>query len=204
MGNDVHSIGYNAFAECDSLTDVRFSPELKSIDGNAFDGCTSLETIELPSKVTVINGGAFRRCPIQSIKLSDSVKKIGFQAFGETKVLSIVIPVGVNEVGWLGIPNLESLSVEEGNLYFDSRDNCNAIINTSNNTLVMGCKNTVIPTSVESIDRFAFSGSSIEQITIPETVLSIGNYAFDNCANLKTITFEGSKIEGEFNFSSCI
>ena len=202
---------------CTSLESITLPNTVNGISESAFEGCTSLSVVELPSKVSVIKSSAFRHCPIQSIVLPDSIRQIGFQSFEDTQISSLVIPAGVNEVECSGIPNLESITVEEGNPYFDSRDNCNAIINTSQNKLVMGCKNTIIPSSVESIDRFAFNGTSLKQITIPETVLRIGNYAFektslkqitipetvqsvgdstfDDCAELETITFEGGKIE---------
>lgn len=76
-------------------------------------------------------------------------------------------------------PNLTNISVENGNTVYDSRDNCNAIIKTATNTLVVGCKNTVIPNSITSIGRNAFDGcTELTSIEIPNSVTSIGIYAF--------------------------
>ncbi len=78
--------------------------------------------------------------------------------------------------------------VDKENTVYDSRDNCNAIIKTSTNSLIAGCKNTVIPNSVTSIGGGAFENcSSLTSITIPNSVTSIGWYAFCNCSNLQTV-----------------
>ena len=74
---------------------------------------------------------------------------------------------------------LTSITVEKGNTKYDSRDNCNAIIETNTNKLIAGCKNTTIPNSVTSIGGFAFEGcSGLTSITIPNSVTSIGERAF--------------------------
>ena len=79
--------------------------------------------------------------------------------------------------------------VDDDNSVYDSRDNCNAIIKTDTNTLMFGCKNTIIPDSVTSIDDRAFAGcTGLTNITIPDSVTSIGYYAFRVCSNLISIT----------------
>ena len=83
--------------------------------------------------------------------------------------------------------------VEEGNTTYDSRDNCNAIIETATNTLFIGCGNSTIPNSVTSIGNSAFYNcSSLTSITIPNSVTSIGNLAFRNCSSLDTIYLEAT------------
>lgn len=104
---------------------------------------------------------------------------------------------------------LNSIIVESGNTTYDSRNNCNAIIEKSTNTLITGCKNTTIPNSVTSIGDYAFAGcSGLTTLTIPNSVTSIGNYAFATCKKLEEVkcfaenvpetatnTFEYSPIE---------
>ena len=83
---------------------------------------------------------------------------------------------------------MESIVVEDGNPVFDSRDNCNAIIETETNTLLAGCKSTVIPNSVTTIARAAIAYSSgLTSIVIPNSVTSIGQYAFDGCTGLTSV-----------------
>lgn len=98
-----------------------------------------------------------------------------------------------------------SISVESENLYYDSRNDCNAIIEKSSNTLLFGCRNTRIPNSVTSIRNYAFSGcSDLTSVTIPNSMISIDNYAFGGCSGLASVV---SKIEnpveiGNYVFSS--
>ena len=122
---------------------------------------------------------------------------IGTDAFSNCVELSeITIPWGISEIGigaFSKCPNLTSIVVEEGNEVFDSRNNCNAIIKTSTNTLAQGCKTTIIPNSVTSIGLCAFdSCTGLTSITIPNSVTSIGFCAFANCTGLTSITIPNS------------
>ena len=104
-----------------------------------------------------------------------------------------------------GCSSLTSIIVATGNTIYDSRNGCNAIIETSSNTLILGCSATVIPESVTSIGDYAFRGcSSLTAINIPESVTSIGKSAFSDCENLTAITLPESVTSiGRFAFSDC-
>ena len=101
--------------------------------------------------------------------------------------------------------SLTTIVVAEENEVYDSRNGCNAIVETSSNTLILGCSTTIIPEGVTSIGSSAFSGcSSLTSITIPEGVTSIGDRAFYNCSSLTSITIpEGVTSIGDFAFSDC-
>ena len=88
---------------------------------------------------------------------------------------------------------------------YDSRENCNAIIETASNTLNIGCKNTMIPNSVTTIGSYAFANcSSLSSITIPNSVTSIGNNAFKGCIGLASIEIPNSVKEIEYKvFNNC-
>lgn len=95
--------------------------------------------------------------------------------------------------------------VEPGNIIYDSRNNCNAIIEKSTNTLIKGCQNTIIPDSVSSIADCAFYGCyGLTSITIPNSVISIGDYAFYGCYGLTSITMPNSVTSiGDCAFCGC-
>ena len=121
-----------------------------------------------------------------------SVTSIGERAFyGCTGLTSITIPNSITSIGYWAFYNcygLTSITVAAGNTKYDSRENCNAIIETATNTLIAGCQNTTIPNSVTSIGDYAFFDcSGLKSITIPNSVTSIEYHAFYRCTRLKTV-----------------
>ena len=215
---------FSGNGEMDSI-DVRYNEEPKwgkditkvviqngvtSIGSYAFSGCSRLTSITIPNSVTSIGSNAFSGCSsLTNIPIPDSVTRIGEQAFTECSSLtSIEIPANAKIVcGFLfsGCSNLASIKVDERNSFYDSRDNCNAIIHTERNALIAGCKNTEIPDNVSTIDGYAFSEcNGLTNITIPGSVTSIGVNAFYNCNNLTSVTIPDSVTGIEVNaFDKC-
>lgn len=129
--------------------------------------------------------------------IPNSVTSIGVYTFGGCNAFtSITIPESVSSIeayAFANCPNITNIVVEQGNPYYNSGNGSNAIIETSTNTLITGCMNTVIPNTVTSIGNGAFRGcTGLTSIEIPETVISIGNSAFAWCYGLTDINIPNS------------
>ncbi len=185
--NSVASIEAWAFSSSSGLTSINIPNSVTSIGGSAFYGCSGLTSINIPNSVTSIGNDTFYDCSgLTSIDIPNSVTSIGSWAF-------------------YGCSGLTSITVESGNMVYDSRDNCNAIIETGTNTILYGCQNSVIPNTVFYIDGWAFYGcSGLTSINIPNSVISIGQCAFSGCTGLTSIDIPNSVTSiGSSAFSGC-
>ena len=142
-------------------------------------------------------------------KVDYSVTSIAEEAFMYCAGLtSITLPKSVTSIGHLalyGCTGLTGIVVDAENPVYDSRDNCNAIIETASGKLIQGCKGTVIPNGVTSIGQYAFAiCTGLTSIDIPNSVVSIGYYAFSGCTGLTTIEFPNSVASIEAHaFTGC-
>ena len=208
IGNSVTSIGSSAFANCVGLTAITIPESVMSIGNYAFRSCSSLTSIQVASGNTVYDSRDNCNAIIetatntlltgcQNTTIPNTVTSIGSYAFANCVGLTaITIPESVMSIGYGAFERcsgLTSIQVASGNTVYDSRNNCNAIIESATNTLMAGCQNTIIPESVTSIGDGAFYGcSGLTSITIPNSVTSIGGSAFYNCSGLTSVTIPNS------------
>ena len=148
--------------------------------------CSNLPSVTLTNGVKIIKQYAFNWSSLDSVYFPESVIKIEGGAFA-------------------GCSQLSRLVMDASNPVFDSRDNCNAIVRTATNTLFMGCKESIIPSSVTHIGDSAFYGcSGLNSIDIPSSVTSIGKYAFAGCSSLSSIDISNAVISiGNWTFANC-
>lgn len=199
----VTTVGGGLFYYCDALTSVQVddaNPVLESpensnaiIERNSKTLLAGCPTTVIPDDVTAIGDLAFYHVHgLSNLKLPQGLRSIGFAGlFGLMDQKSIVIPKSVTEIGSEAFGNmnaLESLIVEEGNMVYDSRGGCNAVIETATNKLISGCKTTVIPNTVTAIDYCAFDSQPITELHIPASVTAIDELAVRLCSSLSSIT----------------
>ena len=256
--NSVASINEQAFYGCTSLTSVSFGNSLASIGASSFYNCTNLTSVVIPNSVVSIGNSAFYDCErVTSVTIGDHVASIGNSAFynntrltsldlgssvvsigdnafyGCTSLTTVTIPASVTSLGvdmFGNCTKLGHITVASGNPIYDSRNNCNAIIETEANKLVAGCKNTVIPNTVVTIGERAFysctgltgtlslpnSITMIEpnafygciglsgHLNLPNSVVTIEQSAFQNCVGITSVTIPSSMTSIDYNaFYGC-
>ena len=208
--NSVTSIGEYAFAGT-AITSITIPDSITSIEYSVFCGCTELTSVIIPNTVTKISYAAFSNCSgLTNITIPNSVTIIEDYAFSNCyRLTSIAIVESVTSIGnyaFYRCSGLTSIRVDENNTVYDSRDNCNALIEKSTNELMVGCKNTTIPNSVTSIANSAFDGcTGLTSVTIPDSVTEIGESAFRECIGLTSVTIPNSVTKiGRMAFYVCV
>ena len=201
-----NSFGTNAFQGCTQLESVILpSTGPTSMPNYMFSGCTSLRSANIPSTVNSINEGCFYNCPLESLTLPSGLQTIGINAFFGGRFTTLHVPPSVSSIGGAAFGDnnkLDTITVDGNSIYYDSRNNCNAVCYGS--TLVVGCNNTVIPSNISTIQQYAFHGRGMTEMTIPSSVTTIGQYAFCKCANLESITIPNSVTSmGTYAFAEC-
>ena len=181
--------GASILKGCKNTDFSKISSSYNRIEEYAFSKAKGIVNLVLPDFITHIYSYAFKDCPdLRTITLSKTM----------------TVSSGYLGQAFMGT-NLNSIVVDAENTTLDSRDNCNAIIQTSNNIMYRGCKNTTIPSTVTQIGYSAFSGCiGLVSMNVPSNITSIGLYAFTECPDLTTISFaEGFTTIGEYAFNSC-
>ena len=184
MPDSIVKIGKGAFVNCRKLNKIKFPDSITYIGEEAFEKCCSLESIEFP-KIKVIKRETFECCSsLKHFYIPNGIVEIEDRAFnGCTSLLAIAVPPSLKKISlnaFDGCISLISLYVLEGNEKYDSRDRCNAIIEKSTNTLVIGCRRSKIPDDVTDIYRYSFEGREPQTIHVPASVLN-GIEALSNC-----------------------
>ena len=193
IGNNVASIGNYAFAGCRSLTSITIPNNVTSIGDFALYKCSGLTSIDIGNGVTSIGNDAFWECTnLTSVTMGNSVTSIGeFAFYGCSCLKSITIPQSVTHIGsdvFFNCYDLNAVHISDleawCNIQFDGAFFGRYHLYLNGNEIT----NLTLPESVTSVGNYAFAKCyRLISITIPNGVSSIGHNAFSNCSNLQNI-----------------
>lgn len=231
--NTITNICYRAFTGCSGLTSITIPSSVCLIGKEAFNSANlttvywnviecndftyssspfsnNLNTIYFGENVVKVPAYlCYQRTNLTSLSLPNSVSTIGDYAFeGCTSLSTLNIPSSLTSIGtyaFSGCNGLTAITVDDGNPNYNSKDNCNAIIRTNTNALIVGCRNTIIPNSVTMIDdRSFYNCTGLTSINIPYSVTTIGYEAFYNCTGLNSFSIPESVTSiGAYAFCYC-
>ena len=193
LPNCITEIPHQAFSSCHHLETVNFPTSLNCIGSYAFRDCVSFKNGHVPGSVKTIEGSAFENSGIEELILDEGVERLDLNAFDHClKLKRIKIPSTVCSIfeSFEDLPVIESIEVTPGNPYYDSRDNCNAIISTKENYLIRGCKNTVIPDGISNIDGFWGSKGLTEFHLSKKVELFSGKSGLRGCEDLNSLSVD--------------
>ncbi len=223
IGNNVTTIPAYAFNSTGLTGELIIPDSVIYIGSSSFSGCSGLSSITIGKSVTNINTFAFNRCDNLTTINFNAVRIVnaGNDAFYRS-TNGTILNIGefvakIPPISFFSTSadvNIAEINVSSANTTFDSRDDCNAVIETATNTLIFGCGNTIIPNTVTSIGNAAFSlcanmtnidipnsvtsigdgafgQSTLTAITIPESLMSIGLAAFNSCYQLTEVHYTG-------------
>lgn len=219
--DNVSEIQVAAFDDCSNLTAIHIPAGVDKIALGVFMGCSNLNSITIDSANrsyespgnanAIIDKGTMTLLEgSNNTVIPEGVKRIWQNAFAERIHLkSITIPASVTSIvrmPFSDCDSLEEIKVDADNAIFDSRNNCNAIIESATNTLIAGCDKTVIPEGIETIGDSAFERvKTLTHVTIPKSVTEIRGYAFERCENLSTVNLQkGIQTIGYGAFTECV
>lgn len=194
-------IGYPNFY---NVEEVNLPSTLKEIGKDAFFGAVALKSITLPDGLITIGDYAFWDCnKVTEIHFPSSLTSIGYQAFTLLSIKELYIPSTLTQIGagaFGGCSELESIVVDPENPAYDSRNDCNCIIDTKHRYLISGCENSFIPNGVKTIGKYAFWRVQKSYIEIPSCVQYIDDDAFESTALVDVIFNEGLLEIGRYAF----
>ena len=215
----ISKIGGSAFGGCAALTSVAIPANMGQIESYTFQNCTGLTSVTIPAGIVNVGDAAFQGCTgLKSVTIPEGVEQIGRATFeGCTGLTSLALPSTVKSLvgsSFGGCTSLTSISVAAGNPVYDSRNNCNAIIETyvikkqsetiTNYKLVSGCQSTVIPDGVTEIGSYAFQNcTGLTSIDIPTSVTVVGVGAFMNTGLISINVPESITEIDEWCFANC-
>ena len=183
MPQGIKKIGYRAFYHCTLTNSLNLPEGIEEIADEAFAGCTGYSELVLPA----------------------SLKKLGKDVFSEIKVDMTSISAIMAMRGQNTKPTFTSIKVNPANKYFDSREDCNALIRTKDNTLLLACENSFIPQSVKAIGDGAFKGlKGNKEIVLPKGLEYVGDEAFANYVSVTPLSLPSTvKTIGSNAFKEC-
>ena len=183
--NSVNSVGYTAFCRCDRMTEVVLPAKDVTYGDACFQTTGLTGTLTLPEGLVTISKSMFQNNDkLTNIVIPNTVTTISQDAFAYCgKLEAVQIPNSVTTIQrnpFYSSEKIDSVMVDEGNPVYYSENNC--VINQLTNTVVIGCKNSVIPEGVVAIGSFAFGQCGLTRMPdIPSSVTTIGDHAFLSC-----------------------
>ena len=193
-----------------SFDEFKYFTRVTQIPSDYFSGCENLKSISLPESLVSIHVSAFSDCKsLEVVNMSEGLESISSYAFSSTRITSLYIPSTVEWIdasAFYRCTELSYIVVDEKNERYDSRDNCNAIIQTGDNRLILGARYTIIPSSVKVIGYSSFEYRHFDSsiLEIPEGVEEICSSAFYSCSNIGKVKISSTvKDIAEGAFRGC-